>query len=264
MEKSFRYLDEAGDTTFYGKGKIPIIGNVGVSKAFYLGITKLKEDTASVRNEIIKLRNRIVNDRYFQDIPSIKKKIQKKGFYFHAKDDIPEARKLFFEFINEINCSFEIIVARKIPSLYEKNHKGKESYFYADLLSHLLKNKFNLEEHLHLTIAQRGNTTRNNTLSEAVNIAKTRFQKKFSDKENFNLVLRFDVQNHYTEPILDISDYLCWAVQRVFERGDARFYNFIKEKISLVFDVYDFDNYEGSRNYYKPSKPLTKENEIKK
>ncbi len=35
-----RFLDEAGDTTFFGKGKIPIVGSAGVSKAFILGMVK--------------------------------------------------------------------------------------------------------------------------------------------------------------------------------------------------------------------------------
>jgi len=154
MQKSFRYLDEAGDTTFYGKGKVSIIGNVGVSKAFILGMVKLKEDKDAVKKEIIRLRKQVENDDYLNCIPSVIKKINKNGFFFHAKDDIPEVRKILYGFINEIDCSFEAVVGRKIPKLYENTHKGKENIFYSDLLSHLLKNKFSLKEHLHLTIAQ--------------------------------------------------------------------------------------------------------------
>jgi hypothetical protein len=49
----------------------------------------------------------------------------------------------------------------------------------------------------------------------------------------------FNVQNHQTEPLLNIADYLCWPVQRIFERGEMRYYNFVQEKISLVVDLYD-------------------------
>ena len=34
-----RFLDEAGDTTFYGKGNTPILGKEGVSQYFILGQT---------------------------------------------------------------------------------------------------------------------------------------------------------------------------------------------------------------------------------
>lgn len=32
--KYHRFFDEAGDTTFYGKGKIPLVGTDGVSSYF--------------------------------------------------------------------------------------------------------------------------------------------------------------------------------------------------------------------------------------
>lgn len=48
-----RYLDEAGDTTFFGKGKVDILGQNGVSKSFILGLVKLKEPLVGVRNTII-------------------------------------------------------------------------------------------------------------------------------------------------------------------------------------------------------------------
>jgi hypothetical protein len=65
--------------------------------------------------------------------------VNKAGFYFHATDDIPEIREKFFRYIKTLNCSFEAVVARKIPHIYINNHKNNEAYFYADLLSHLLK-----------------------------------------------------------------------------------------------------------------------------
>ena len=46
------------------------------------------------------------------------------------------------------------------------------------------------------------------------------------------------------------------------KRGEMRYYNFIKEKISLVIDLYDTKNYEGYKNYYSPKNPLTAENKI--
>jgi hypothetical protein len=37
-----RFLDESGDTTFYGKRKRVIVGEKGVSKCFILGMVKFK------------------------------------------------------------------------------------------------------------------------------------------------------------------------------------------------------------------------------
>ena len=72
----------------------------------------------------------------------------------------------------------------------------------------------------------------------------------------------FNVTKPLQEPLLNIADYFCWAIQRVFEKGETRYYDFVKEKISLVVDLYDIDKYEGFKNYYTPKNPLTAENKI--
>ncbi len=81
------------------------------------------------------------------------------------------------------------------------------------------------------------------------------------DNENSKIV--FNVQTPLTEPLLNMADYFCWAVQRVFERGETRYYDFINDKISLVVDIYDTDNYSGNRNYYNKNNKLSNSNIIK-
>jgi hypothetical protein len=36
----------------------------------------------------------------------------------------------------------------------------------------------------------------------------------------------------------------------------------VRERISLVVDLYDAEKYAGSRNYYTPKRPLTAENKL--
>jgi hypothetical protein len=135
-----RFLDEAGDTTFFGKGKKCIIGNEGVSKSFIIGMVKFKQPLHNIRQRIVEMQREVERDPYYKGVPNILKKAKKGGFFFHAKDDLPEVRRSFFDFIKTIDCSFEAVVARKIPDVFIKKHNSKEVEFYADLLSHLLKN----------------------------------------------------------------------------------------------------------------------------
>ncbi len=114
---------------------------------------------------------------------------------------------------------------------------------------------------LNLNIAQRGKTTRNVVLESAREKAEARFTSNNPEADiSTNIVI--NEQNHRTEPLLDVADYLCWTIQRIFEKGETRFYDYMQDKISLVVDLYDSDKYEGSRNYYKKSNPLTAENKI--
>ena len=100
VEQSYtrhRFLDEAGDMTFYGKGRTPIIGvQAGVSLGFILGMVKFRSPLEPIRQEIRHLQVQTANDPYFNDVPSVqKKKAELGGYYFHATDDPQEARKFF-------------------------------------------------------------------------------------------------------------------------------------------------------------------------
>ncbi len=256
-----RFLDEAGDTAFYGKGKMPIVGSEGVSKSFIIGMVKFKEPLQPVRKKIYELQNQITNDPYFKDIPSIQKKINRKGYYFHATDDIPEVRKIFFEFVKSVDLSFEAVVGRKIYGIFNKKHNSNEVEFYADLLSHLLKNKLQFGGKLVLTISERGKSTKNKNLLLALKKAQDRFTKKNPAKPAVTEIV-FNIQSQTKEPLLNIADYLCWSIQRVFERGEVRYYNYIREKISLVIDLYDSSKYEGNKHYYRGENILTPKNKI--
>jgi len=261
LEKMHRFLDEAGDTTFFGKGRVPIIGQEGVSLSFGIGMVKFTAPVAEVRQQVEELCRAVEADEYLNHIPSVVKRVQAGGFYFHAKDDPPEVRERLFKWIRATDCSLEMVVGRKIPGLFARKHNGKDSEFYADLLSHLLKNKFKLGRRLVINIAERGKTTRNHVLDMAMNKARERFTKK-QDAAAISSEVVFNVQNPRTEPLLCVPDYLAWTVQRVFERGETRHYDFVRDRISLVVDLYDAEKYEGNRNYYTPKRPLTAENKL--
>jgi len=261
LEKVHRFLDEAGDTTFFGKGRVPILGKDGVSLCFGLGMVKFGVCVAEARTEVEALARSIEADPYLNRIPSVAKRVQSGGFYFHAKDDPPEVRERLFRWIRAADCSLEMVVGRKIPELFARKHNGQDSEFYADLLSHLLKNKLRLGQRQVIHIAERGKTTRNHVLELAVAKARDRFAKK-RDAAEISTEVVFDVQTPRTEPLLWVPDYLAWTVQRVFERGETRHYDFVRERISLVVDLYDAEKYEGSQNYYTPKRPLTALNKV--
>lgn len=263
--KRHRFLDEAGDTTFYGKGKVPIVGEQGVSKCFILGMLKINEPLDDVRRKILDLQASIEDDPYFGSVCSMEKRKAKGGFYLHAKEDIPEVRRMVFQLIKTINCRFEAVVARKIYIVYERKHNGTEAEFYADLLSHLLKNKLNKYDKLVLNIAKRSKCTTNSNLQKGLDKSVERSFMRNPGKANDCEVV-FNVQAPTSEPILNITDYFCWAIQRIFERGETRFYDFISEKISQVIDVYDFENFRKPKGksgaHYGKRRKLTSENLI--
>lgn len=228
-----RYLDEAGDTTFFGKGKTNIVGQTGVSSFFLIGMVTFFEPISVIRNNILSLQNQVINDPYINVIPSVQKRINDKGFYFHATDDPPEVRKIFYDFIKTINCKFKVVVLKKSINSYINNFYSNEAELYSHLLSELISNKLLIRKKFVFNIAERGKTTKNKNLFLAFEKAKSRIlssNPKFVVKSK----VHFNITNHYDEPILNITDYFCWSVQRVFERKELRYHNYISEKIPLL------------------------------
>jgi hypothetical protein len=260
-EVHHRFLDETGDTTFYGKGRKLIIGQDGVSLTFGLGVVRIDRPLEEVRREVRALEAQVEADPLLNTIPSVQKRVASGGFFFHACKDSPDVRAVLLRYLRELPCEAEMVVARKIPALFVKQHNGREEEFYADLLAHLVKNRLKRAGTLVLNVAERGSSTREKVLTDALKLATERAAKKWGS-ENLQARAVFNVQNPRTEPLLTVSDYLCWAVQRVFEQGDVRHYNYLAEKIRLVVDLYDREKYIGSRNYYDRKNPLTAGNKI--
>ena len=79
--KQHFFLDEAGDPSFYGKGKRIIVGTPGVSSCYFLGMVKFNDSLNDIRQEVIHLQHKVETDPYFKKIGSIEKK-KKKRFLF--------------------------------------------------------------------------------------------------------------------------------------------------------------------------------------
>lgn len=235
------FVDEAGDATFYNKRGRYIVGDEGCSKILLLGFIKT-EDPKPLRKAIAELREEITKDRYLEKIPSLKKTM----ILFHAKDDCPEVRERFYKLIANLDFKAEFIVARKIESIFQKRHKGKENIFYDDLTIKLFQNKLHLAEENDIYFAVRGNKTRQEPLESAIQTAILTFENKWDTKVDSKV--NVFPQTPSGEPCLQIADYMNWAVQRAFIKKEDRYFKFVEEKISFVADIYDFNNYP--KNFY--------------
>jgi hypothetical protein len=258
-----RFIDEVGDTTFYGKGsgRRIILGQEGVSLVFGVSIVKFSRPLADIRSEIAALQKQVEGDPLLNTIPSVVRRVNNGGFYFHACKDSDDVRSVFLRYLRDLRCEAEIVIARKIPSLFAKKHHGKDDEFYADVLSHLIKNRLKQPRRIVLNIAERGSSTRARVLDDALAKASGRAGKRWASVDLKAQVV-FNVQTPLREPLLAVPDYLGWAVQRVFEKGQTRYYDYLRERIRLVVDLYDSEKYAGNKNYYDQKNPLTAQNKI--
>lgn len=241
LEKNYFFVDEAGDPTFYDKyGKI-IVGEEGCSKILLLGFIRTSAPDV-LRKEVLKLQDEIINDPFYKGVPSIKKTT----IAFHAKDDIPEIKERFYKKIVTLDFKAEFIVARKQEKMFCNKYQRKENLFYDDLIVKLFENKLHLAKTNSIYFSTRGNKLRQKPLEEAIEKAIKTFENKWKVKvEGKNHIFP---QTPVGEPCLQIADYMNWAVQRAYIKGEDRYYKFVEEKVSFLCDIFDLVKYP--KNFY--------------
>jgi hypothetical protein len=243
QQTAYLFVDEAGDPVFYGKGKTVIVGNEGCSRTLMLGFIEV-DDPQHVRDTLGRLRRDLAADKYLAPISSVAKSL----LSFHAKDDCPEVRMLVYKALGAMSFKAHVIVARKIEAMFNATYGRQEGRFYDDLVTRLFQNRLHLATHNLITFSRRGNKLRYQQLQTALELAKNRFEARQQTAVASTVELRFDQPQQ--EPVLQVIDYALWAVQRAYERGEMRYFDFLREKYSLVYDVFDRARYPKGGNYY--------------
>lgn len=238
--RQYFFVDESGDPTFFNKKGEVIIGSNGCSPILLLGFIKT-DAPHELRQKILSLHKEIAADEYLKAIPSI----TKTNITFHAKDDVPEVREKVLKVLKKLPFKSEFVVARKRLDVFTKRHKREEDVFYNELITRLFENQLHKTDNI-IYFAKRGNKNKQHHLENAIQTALINFEGKYS--KQVDTKTKVFIQIPSDEPCLQVIDYLNWIVQRAFIRGEMRFFDFLKEKISLIVDIYDFDKYPD--NFY--------------
>jgi hypothetical protein len=233
-DESYFFVDESGDSTFYdAKGKF-IVGTEGCSSLLILGFIETQKPR-DIRLAVLRAQQSIVTDPYLVGIPSI----SKTAVAFHAKDDASEVRYLFYKELKSLPFQAQFVVARKIESIFRKDHAASEDQFYDDLVGRLFQKVLHRFQHSHIVFSTRGSRERRRPLEDAIKKARTRFEQKFKVKADCSTFV-LEPQSPKGEPCLSVIDYMNWAVQRAYTRNEMRYCNFVMDKISFLWDIYDF------------------------
>lgn len=155
-----------------------------------------------------------------------------------CQQDPAELRYEFLKLMaQEIDFSARVVVGRKIPAIYQQRHNRQPREFYADLMSHLLKYSGKIDP-LILDVRARQQHVEPQPSACSVDIAQQRSRRGTVTHELRNTT-KFNVQPYDHEILLALADYSLWTVQRVYEKGDEKFFGLLEPKIVLVHDVYD-------------------------
>lgn len=252
-KKMYFYFDESGSPSILGRhGKNLLDKNGHIFAVGYIQTDEPHKIAAGLE----KLRRELIADEYLQEIPSIAN--LKNGF--HANKDCQEVREKVFKFLKQQDFETYIIVARKREEIFRKKFDMSVKKLYKFLVAELLKNRVHLYNKIDIHFSEMGNIISVNNMSEALKEAISKFQKKWG-QENKNEI-RIFVHQASQNPLLQAIDYMLWSVYRAYESKEFRYYDFIKEKIKLVHDVFDPNGNEFYGTYYTSKNPLKKEKSL--
>lgn len=243
----FFFVDESGDPTFYDRKGNLIVGQDGCSSLLILGLVEMS-DPAPARQAILQLQNELSNDPYFADFPSLQKTKQA----FHAKDDIPEIRYQVYKLLASLDLQAQFVVARKIERVFRNNFHSNEHEFYDHLITRLFDGKLHKHEQNFIYFSKRGSRNRQAPIQAAIDESIHQFEKKWNTTVQSKTLVQ--AQAPTGEPCLSIVDYMNWAVFRAFTRGEMRYFETIRDKVSLLVDLYDTKNYPDS--WYTKKNPF--------
>lgn len=241
------FVDEARDPVFYNAKGEMIVGQEGCSKVLVIGYIRT-EDPAAIRKALAEARSTVRQDKYLQSIPSVQKSLN----YFHAKDDCAEVRHMVYSAIKNLKFKSEFIVARKDEQRFKKIHLGKENIFYNDLVSKLFESRMHVSETSKIYFATRGNKDRQAPLSDAIQSSVLAFETR----NDIKIYAQIDVlpQTMTGEPCLQVADYTLWAIQRAYTKRETRYYDFIKDKVAFIWDIYDAKQLPKLNRYHSSNK----------
>ena len=240
--KAYYFFDEAGDTQILGRRGINLMERGTASKTFMVGYLET-DNPSDCRRKLQELHEKLCNDEYLASIPSM----TSTNRAFHANKDCHEVRAEVFRLLKQLDFKFYCIVARKDVERFRRMFEFKEKKIYKYLVTRLLENRLHLYPHIDIYFSAMGNVVRQDTMQEAVNDAIDSFYLQ-SNIENSSEI-RILIQQSSNEPMLQFADYVLWTIQRAFERGEYRYYNYLKEKIEVIYDIFEAE-------VYTPSNPL--------
>lgn len=240
------YVDEAGDLTLFDKKGRLIVGKEGVSKCFMVGFAFVP-NPHNAKLKLEQLRKELLADPYFKDVPSIQPNTKKTAFIFHAKNDLPEVRREVFKVLLTLQVKIQVAIRRKLILADMAKHyykvsgkKLNENDIYDDLVKRVFRNSLHKADKNVIHFARRGNSERNTALQEAINKAKINFQQKYQTDVDKPVNIIPAYPNEFIG--LQIIDYYLWALQRLFERSEDRFFKLLEGDFRLIMDLDDTRN----------------------
>lgn len=252
------FVDESGDLTLLGRRGKCLVGKEGISRCFMVGMAHIV-NPLELFAALESLRADLLAKPYLKSIPSMSPSARKTALCFHAKDDCPEVRMAVFELLAANDIKVQVGIRRKEALHMEAISQGKSwnaNEVYDNLIKILFKRSLHTAQST-IWFARRGKSSREKLLQQAIDKAKLNFRRDtgISSEKPTRIVPAVPSE----VPGLQVIDYFLWALQRLFERGEDRYFEFLRPSYRLIMDFDDKRTRKPYGRWYSDGDPITKE-----
>jgi len=245
------FIDESGDLTLFDAVGRCIVGQPGASRTFTLGAAWVKSPE-SLQSELSFLRLSLLGDRYFAGVPSLQPEARKTALYFHAKDDLPEVRREVFRILRAHEMQVVVAIRRKdaladfAASRFKTTGvKVTDHEIYDGLVERVMRDRLHLAAHSHIWFARRGKRERKQALESVIERARASFTAYHGEavlaERMGNQKPQTTVYSAHPSEVagLQAIDYCLWALSRLLERGETRYFEYLMPKYRMIHDIDD-------------------------
>ena len=218
MPNKFVFADEAGCFTFNREPN--------VSRFFILCTVSM--DECAVATDLLDLRRQLAWEG------------EQLGDYFHATTDKQSVRDRVFQTVlsRPFSVQATIMEKSKAQSHTRLTRATFYQYGYFYHFKHGISTSVSRDAELLVTTASLGARKERAAFEGAVSdvMRQTRQNSRW----------KTDFMPCHSDPCLQRADYCAWAIQRKWERNDARSYELIQDRITYEFDLWA----KGERHFY--------------
>jgi hypothetical protein len=203
----YLFVDEAGNLDFSPKG------------SRYFILTSVAVDDCSIEKDILELRRELAWNGY--DIQDA----------FHATEDLQAIRNEVFRLIHQHSLRIDATIFEKAKTAphIPRNEEFYEVAWYLHM-QHVAPLVVVGCDELQIIGASISAKAKQLLFARAVNgVVSGLLQQS---------LVQTSCWPAGTDPCLQVVDYCCWAIQRKWERGDARSHVLINDKIRSEFDIF--------------------------
>jgi len=254
------FVDEAGDLTLLGRRGKSLLGTEGVSWCFMVGAAHIAEPE-TLESEIEALRCELLADPYFRGVPSMQPSAGKTASCFHASKDCAEVRREVFRLLARHEMKVQVGIRRKSALIHEARtaHRKRAAWnaniVYDNMVKTLFRNNLHKADNNVVVFARRGKSSREKALRAAIQIAQSNFERATGKPSDKPTSIIPSTPSEYAG--LQAVDYYLWALQRMYERGEDRYFEYLREHYRLIMDFDDKREGTSYGRWYSDQDPLS-------